>query len=233
MRRLEAMGFERFTPPIERTDRVLIVGAGPSATSDTLARVRAEFDAIITLNGAWSLVPQAEIHSYEFAFRSPEIVAEQRADVMGLPLARVLYKPYSLTQMPYRSITELVTQLQLRNPSASPRFIPHNNISGARLCEHSEYLMQLNRLPVQWRGSLTMWLDFCWLRAVRTIGLIGTDLGAWDSDGRFVSHPTNSTNDGVSGLIDVLEYLRQKNYLYGVEFRHFHGNKHLERVLSN
>lgn len=77
-----------------------------------------------------------------------------------------------------------------------------------------------------------MWLDLCWLSQVGTVGLIGTDLGVTQPDGRFVDHPTNTTDATTLPLLSILKKLHRHGYLSGMKFLHFHGNTQLRTILE-
>ncbi|MFD0982577.1 hypothetical protein [Tropicimonas aquimaris] len=231
MKRLSSMGFSGLTPNFDQSRRVLIVGAGPSATQKAVTSVRGEFDAVVTLNSAWRHAPDADVISYEFAFRNPEIFAQQKRELLNLPMERVLLKPYALFMMPRSELRWIIERVGQRGSSAQPHFVPHHNVSDLTLLTKPGALSPKKRLPVQWKGSLTMWLDLCWLQKVEIIGLIGTDLGEPGVDGRFVAHGTNVTGRGSATIIEMLGHLRRQGYLDGLSFRHFHSNTQLREVL--
>lgn len=211
--------------------RVLIVGAGPSATVDKVSAVCCNFDVMITLNAAWKVAPQADLFSYEVAFRDAAVFAQQKQDLKCLALERVVFKPHALMRLSRAQLTAFTSDLRRLEHGWPPRFVRHNNISGARLARDATLLHRIDRLPMQWRGSLTMWLDLCWLAKVGTIGLIGTDLGAVSTDGHFVNHPTNTTNYQTESLLSLLKRLRSSGYLDGMRFIHFHNNERLCELL--
>lgn len=233
MKRLERMGFVRFIPRMEAGSRVLIVGSGPSATATAVAAVRGDFDTTITLNSGWKAAPDAEMISYEFAFRDAKKYELQRQELDKLDPRHVVFKPYALMMMPSVKRVELVRRfLNVANGRAA-RFVPHNNVPSTHLANRQGVLdRRCARLPIQWKGSLTLWLDLCWLSRVGTVGLIGTDLGATQEDGTFVDHTTNTTGASTPPLLPTLENLHSHGYLADITFRHFHTNTQLRATLN-
>lgn len=233
MMRLEKMGLTRFIPRLEAGSRVLIVGAGPSATEPAVAAVRGDFDTTITLNSGWKAAPDAEVISYEFAFRDVKKYELQKQELGKLDLRNVVFKPHALMMM---SSTKRAALMHLFLDFASGhamRFVPHNNVPSTYLAKRRRLLdRKCGRLPVQWKGSLTMWLDLCWLSQVGTVGLIGTDLGDTQADGSFLHHPTNAIDASAPPLLSTLEKLHSAGYLSGIKFHHFHGNHRFRAILD-
>ncbi|MPQ95251.1 hypothetical protein [Thioclava sp. JE_KL1] len=227
------MGFERFTPRLAPGSRVLIVGAGPSATAPTVSAICSDFDVTITLNAAWKVAPEADVISYEFAFRDTEIFERQKQECARMATDRLVFKPHALMMLPRGELAAVATHFRIGVSDHCARFVPHNNLPGAVLANRPELLTRgSKRLPIQWKGSLTMWLDLCWLSRVGTIGLIGTDLGSAQADGRFIDHPTNASAAAAPPLLDTLEMLHRHGYLAGISFHHFHGNTRLRAILD-
>ena len=233
MKRLERIGFVRFTPRLEAGSRVLIVGAGPSATATAVAAVRGDFDATITLNAAWKAAPGAEVISYEFAFRDATKYALQMQEIQMLDPTCIVFKPHALMMMPRGERAALASRFLDVAVGNAAHFVPHNNVSSTYQATSLGLLNRRRaRLPIQWKGSLTMWLDLCWLSRVGTVGLIGTDLGTLQTGGSFVDHATNTTSTSAPSLLSTLEKLYSHGYLADMAFRHFHTNTQLRAILA-
>lgn len=231
LRSLGRRGFVPHQPEIARGASVLIVGSGPSASAEQIRKLVDAFDLVIALNSARKLTDRAQVHSTEFAHRDPDALRQQLAGIDTLDFGRTVFKPFSLASLPAVD-QNLILAKGLERTGQAPRILCHHNMPATLALREPQRLLERDRLPVQWRGSLTLWLDICWLAGVGRIGLVGTDLGTVDSHGQFIDHLTNQTYHGAPALLGVLARIRDAGYLHDIRFEHFHTNRTLGEILE-
>ncbi|MDE1466895.1 hypothetical protein [Aurantiacibacter sp. D1-12] len=231
LRSLEQSGLRRFVPPVDATTSVLIIGAGPSASREALEDLLPRYDYTIAINSARNVAQTADVFSFEFAYRHADVRETQFAALESVDHARAVIKPFSLAALTADELRQVV-KVWRDGGVDSPAFLDHRQISPIFASKHPEILVRRNRPAMQWRGSVTVWLDTCWLAGVRKIGLIGTDMGQMNENGEFEHHLTNQDRDDGPGVLRLLDTLCRTGYLEGVEFDHHHPNPVLRDILK-
>ncbi|GHA85102.1 hypothetical protein GCM10009069_05270 [Algimonas arctica] len=233
LRKLKRFGIKSFVPPFCSGQKVLIVGAGPSATRERIDEIRENEDIVVSLNSAWKNIPDADVQSTEFNYHDRNTYYTQINSLLARPKKPLVFKPHSLLRLEDAAVLKVASLSEPLGSNNAVSYVHHFNIPGNKLLKLQRHLVNRDRTAIQWKGSLSLWIDICWLNGVHEVSLIGTDLGSENMKGDFVPHPTNSKNAATPSLVTMIEQLRRTGYLEGMKFTHHHYNDELRKVLSN
>jgi hypothetical protein len=244
---------------------LLMVGSGPSAQPERVASLAQDYDLVITINNAMHIYPRADYYSFEFDFRHQGNIATQLSWITEANYRKFLIKPFCLSQLSQdswnlilerdRDIAQHRTSTDSADNTYRPRTLPKSpqKVNHLKALRHGRLLkkkprerdylrlIQKGRRSLQWRGSLSLWLDIIHLAEVEQVGLIGTDLSSGYATQanpfNVVLQDLHGTNadlaafGGRASLLSTLGFLAKNGYLEKTRFAHFHGNQELASLI--
>lgn len=258
--------FLNLVESLAHCESLLIIGAGNSAEPNIVEKIASNYDCTITINSAIHVFPKANWHSFELYYNQ-ENIEQQLSWIQSDNFSKILLKPFSLYKLS-NNIWEKIFIHEKKITNAdnfnqrlnSIKAIKHGRLRKVPTQKDYLDLLKKQRLPIQWRGSLSLLLDISYLANIKCVGLIGTDLGGeyakttenyykrnlidtfynqatykkdFDPTKETI-HASNVNHFELGGrppILETLKFLYRKGYLSDIDFYHYHKNDELKDLL--